>query len=99
MLKIINYCGFGKRNWGLPFDYQITASCKTHDENYEQGGTKDQRLQADLGFLWRNLSDINKIQDYNKKRFYVVMAIIYYLLVRSFGWISWYIANKKRIYK
>ena len=92
----INYCGFGKRNWGLPFDYVITASCKIHDDIYEIGGTKDQRLQADLGFLWRNLSDINKIEDYRKKKRYAKLAILYYILVRTFGWISWGISNIKR---
>ena len=70
-----------------PFWWLYSASAKIHDDNYKKGGTKADRLEADLGFLHRILLDANDIKTYNKKRVAVLTAITYYVLVRGFGWL------------
>ena len=84
-----NYCGFGKSLFLKPpyWSFQ-NASCKIHDENYTEGGSKMDRLRADVGFLWRMLEDANEIEDFKKKRQASYSAIVYFILVRLFGWIS-----------
>jgi hypothetical protein len=84
-----NYVGLGWLAFIKPPEWKtFNASAYTHDKNYSKIKTKEERLQADLGFLWRNLSDCNKVIGYNKKRYLVLVAINYYILVRLFGWIS-----------
>jgi hypothetical protein len=82
-----NYCGGGGMSkWIRPPNWALfNASCKIHDEAYSLGGTKDDKLTADLGFAWRMLSDINKLEDYNQKRRAVLNAILFYIAVRLFG--------------
>jgi len=84
-----NYCGFKK---GLlirpPFWSFQNASCKVHDDNYEIGGEISDRLTADIGFLWRMCEDANEQPTVLKKKLAVYSAILYFLAVRSFGWIS-----------
>ena len=81
-----NNCGFGKRKTFFPIDYVIQANCKVHDLNYEVGGTREDRLKADIGFLWRNLSDINKLKKHKERELY--FALVYFFLVRLFGWLT-----------
>lgn len=91
-----NYCGFGhsKATWlRPPFWYFQNASCKIHDENYENGGTRLDRLTADVGFLWRMLNDANKQETYCKKRNAAYSAILYFMFVRLFGWLSFFVWN------
>lgn len=84
-----NYCGFGKSVWFRPPMWALfNASCFVHDNNYKAGGLKEERLNADLGFLWRMLQDINSLDCYKGKKNAARTAIIYYILVRCFGWIS-----------
>lgn len=64
------------------------ASCKVHDDNYKKGGTRDDRMKADIGFLWRMCEDANQQEKLNKKRKAIYSAIVYFMLVRLFGWIS-----------
>lgn len=71
-----------------PFWWLFNASAKQHDLNYTIGGTREDRLKADLGFFWRTLEDANLIQGIWKKRKAIYTAIIYFIFVRSFGWIS-----------
>lgn len=85
-----NYVGF---DWiqdiiHPPFWWLYTASAKIHDENYAKGGTSKDRLRADLGFFYRILDDANKIEDIKQKKKAVFIAILYYILVRMFGWIA-----------
>lgn len=87
-----NYCGYGKS--GIikpPFWSFHTASCKIHDENYEAGGDRMDRMTADIGFLWRMLSDANKQPTLSLKRKAVYSAIAYFIAVRAGGWISFFI--------
>ena len=84
-----NYCGYGHSQIVKPPYWALfTADCKIHDDNYENGGDKNDKLKADLGFFWRMLSDINKVENYNKKRKAIYIAILYFILVRFFGGIS-----------
>lgn len=89
-----NYVGFKLLQDYIhpPFWWLYTASAKIHDENYQTGGTRTDRLKADLGFFWRILEDANQIKDTWQKRKAVYTAILYFILVRMFGWISF---NKK----
>lgn len=91
----VNYCGYGKSVLIKPPYWALfNASCKIHDDNYKEGGTKEDRLEADLGFLWRMLQDINQQTDYKKKRTAARTAIIYYALVRCFGIFSYKFKRK-----
>lgn len=92
MNKKINYCGFGHSQiLKPPYWALFTANCKIHDENYEVGGTRADRMKADLGFFWRMLSDANKLTNLGQKRKALYTAIAYFIAVRSFGWISFFI--------
>lgn len=88
-MKDENYCGFGKSLvFKPPFWAFQNACCKIHDENYMQGGNSFDRLTADVGFLWRMCEDANKQTDLWRKKKAVYSAIIYFLLVRLFGGLS-----------
>lgn len=87
-----NYCGYGKS--GIikpPFWAFHNASCKIHDENYEAGGNRMDRMTADVGFLWRMLADANKQETLWKKRLAVYSAIGYFIAVRLGGWVSFFV--------
>ena len=89
-----NYCGFEKAKLTRPPYWALfNASCKIHDENYTVGGTKEDRLKADLGFFWRMLEDINRLDNYKSKKRAVRYAIAYYICVRTFGWLSFSKSN------
>ena len=45
-------------------------------------------MKADIGFLWRMCEDANQQEKLNKKRKAIYSAIVYFMLVRLFGWIS-----------
>jgi len=87
-MKEINYCGFGKSVFIRPPFWALqSASCKIHDDNYKKGGTEEDRLTADVGFLKHMLLDISDMP-YQRKSRAAFSACVYYLLVRTFGWIS-----------
>lgn len=92
----VNYCGLGKSKatWlRPPYWYFHNASCKIHDENYEQGGSRMDRMTADIGFFRRMLEDANKLPTLTEKRKAVYSAIIYFLIVRVVGWLSFFVIN------
>ncbi len=92
-MKQYNYCGFKKSLFFKPPFWSFhNASCKIHDENYIQGGKKLDRMTADIGFLWRMCQDANQQETLSLKRKAIYSAILYFILVRFFGWItfSWY---------
>lgn len=94
--KPLNYCGFGHSQIIKPPYWALfTADCKIHDDNYKIGGTKEDRFTSDLGFFWRILSDVNKVENLNKKKRATYIAILYFLAVRVFGWISFNFNSKK----
>lgn len=85
----VNYCGFGKSLlFKPPFWSFQNASCKVHDENYKNGGNSNDRLNADVGFLWRMIKDANEQENKWKKKQAVYSALVYFILVRCFGWIT-----------
>lgn len=89
MEKETNYCGYGKSYFIKPPEWALfNASCKIHDDNYEQGGNRFDRLTADVGFFWRMVSDCNKQETLKLKRKAVYIAVLYFILVRMFGWAS-----------
>jgi len=93
----INHCGFGKSVFIKPpfWSFQ-NASCKIHDDMYKSGGTSIDRLTADTGFLWRMCQDANQQQTLLKKKMAVYSAILYFIAVRLFGWLSF---NYKKVNK
>lgn len=89
MKKLTNYCGFGKSMFLKPPFWSFhNASCKIHDENYIKGGNMSDRMTADVGFLWRMIQDGNDQERLIKKKVAIYSAILYFLLVRVFGWMS-----------
>lgn len=89
-----NHCGFGKSIlFKPPFWSFQNASCKIHDDNYEMPLKRDtaNRLMADVGFLWRMCEDANEQPTVFKKKLAVYSAIAYFLAVRFFGWMSFFI--------
>lgn len=99
MSKDTNYCGFGKSVIIKPpfWSFQ-NASCKIHDDNYEAGGNRMDRMTADTGFLWHMIQDANKQEDLCCKKKAVYSAIVYFIFVRLFGWISFFIATPIKKY-
>lgn len=96
-MKEINYCGFGKSIIFKPPYWSFhNASCKVHDDNYKEGGTREDRMSADVGFLWRMCQDASKQQTLWGKRKAIYSAIVYFLLVRMFGWLSFKWKSLKR---
>lgn len=89
-----NYVGFSFMQDIIhpPFWWIYNASAEIHDQAYKEGGTREDRLKADLGFFWRVLHDANQIDDTWVKIKAVYTAIAYFILVRMFGWIAF---NKK----
>lgn len=85
-----NYVGFSwLQKWiHPPFWWLVNASAFIHDQNYKKGGSKIDRLNADIGFFWRAFQDANKIDSFTQKRFAIAITLLYYVLVRLFGWIS-----------
>lgn len=83
------------QNWFRPpLWFLFNASAKIHDENYENGGTRLDRMTADIGFLWRMCQDANRLENLKEKRKAIYTAILYFILVRLFGWITFLWYNK-----
>ena len=92
-----NYCGYGHSQiLKPPYWALFTADCKIYDENYTKGGTKEDKLNADLGFFWRILHDVNQVSDYRKKKRAIYTAIFYFLCVRLFGWVTFNYKHEQR---
>jgi hypothetical protein len=85
-----NYVGFDwAQNWfHPPFSWLYSADAFIHDQNYTIGGTAEDRLRADIGFFWRMVEDTKRIENWKTRRRAVNTAILYYRLVRLFGWIA-----------
>lgn len=63
----------------LPYSKLFDKAARQHDADYDKNGNWKDRRKADINFL-RNETDVtaNTIQ--------VQFAILYYILVRLFGW-------------
>lgn len=86
-----NYVGFNflQKFFHPPFWWLFNASAKQHDENYNLGGTNFDRLTVDTGFFWRMLQDANQQTTYSKKTLAVFTAMLYFIIVRLFGWVTY----------
>jgi len=83
-----NGCGLNIRLLNLK-DKLLTASCRHHDFNYARGGTKEDRFKADSDFLVAMLRDIQESgMVLIERQRYTRRAIIFYILVRLFGWVA-----------
>lgn len=78
----INGCGIGR--FKAPFRELFRPACEIHDAMYDLGGD---RFEIDKKFLI-------KLLELAKKRTHVVFAILYYCLVRMFGWLFFNYENK-----
>lgn len=64
-------------------DFDIGYTCETHDYYYDIGGNKADRLDADRYFRGLIIEHgVNKKQPIR----YAILAQVYYLGVRIFGW-------------
>ena len=78
-----------------PRIYFLEASCKLHDDWYEEWWNEWRRLVCDLFFYVNMLNDINKLCRWFYKRiFYFCWTTVYFLLVRLFGWTCFVYNNK-----
>lgn len=89
-MKEENHVGFKFTQKWLrpPMWFLFNASAKIHDDNYSKGGTRMDRLTADIGFLWRMCADANLQKTVLLKKCAVFSAIAYFIAVRALGWIS-----------
>lgn len=68
----------------LLFGWFFEASCRHHDFNYRRGGTKDDRLDADRGFLKAMIRDVKRLH-WSLQLPAAAEAVTFYGLVRLFG--------------
>lgn len=81
----LSYCG-RKGGWFKPpYRKFFNASCKIHDNSYDQGGDWIDRLKADQGFLRAMLRDCDRIPKKTTRTYYQAWSIMYYYAVRFFG--------------
>lgn len=69
-----------------PYSKLFYAACCVHDNDYDAGGNKTNRLQADTK-LFRNMlkTTLNKQYSVWKTYHLITMALMYYISVRIFG--------------
>ena len=71
----------------LLFGWFFEASCRRHDFAYSRGGSPSDRKAADKGFFKAMLRDAKRLSGYQRWLASVV-AVVFYLLVRLFGWLA-----------
>ena len=82
-----NGCGVSwMPNWltSLFFGWFFEASCRRHDFGYVRGGTENDRVRVDLGFLrsmWRDVALATLVL----RPFLYGLSIVFFLLVVLFG--------------
>lgn len=88
MYKASDYC-WPKALWlKPPRVIFFEASCKLHDEGYDEGWNELRRLVCDLFFYTHMINDINKFGGFwYRKLFYFCWATLYFILVRLGGWV------------
>lgn len=87
-MNVVQYC-WPQACWlKPPRVIFFEASCKLHDDWYDEGWNELRRLVCDLFFLTHMINDINKYQNrWYKKLFYIGWAALYFILVRLGGWV------------
>lgn len=90
LLRYRHQKGCGVLGFSLPQSWIYNESCVTHDNFYIKGGSKRDRLVSDLIFLKDMILEIEfREPGYWRMRGYIIIAVIYFFLVRVFGWIFW----------
>ena len=75
----------------LLFGWFFSTSCERHDTNYKLGGSEEDRLRYDIEFTKAMLEDALS----SKYTTLALMLIpLYYLAVRSLGWITFNYEHK-----
>lgn len=67
------------------FNWFFEASCDKHDEGYDIGGDEVRRFECDWRFWQAMKRDALRYKGPVRVVCYVT-AIVYFLLVRAFGW-------------
>lgn len=88
----VNGCGCGSgilKYFKPPYAKFFEGCCNAHDVAYDVGGDKQDRKQADI-WLYQQMS-LKAIGYANifkpiKSTYLVLIALLYYVSVRSFGW-------------
>ena len=82
----MNGCGSTK-SWSKVPNFIFTANCNFHDLCYKLGGTRKDKIKADLGFYRAMYSDAIKLTKWWSVRryMYVTISVIYLLGVLIFG--------------
>lgn len=81
---ILNGCGGKGSIIRPPYGLFFESSCNKHDFSYWVGGTEEDRINADIGFLRAMLKDCEWFTGATKIK-YVIWAHIYFMAVRAFG--------------
>ena len=84
--NIKNGCGSKGSFIKPPLAAFFKASCDLHDLSYILGGTEEDRIKADCGFLKAMLQDCERIESNIKRKYYITWAYLYFAAVRAFGW-------------
>lgn len=71
----------------LLFNWFFEASCDKHDTGYTEGGDEIRRFECDFKFLRAMLSDAKRQPWYTLPICYA-MAVLFFVLVRLFGWLQ-----------
>ena len=80
-----NGCGSKGSIIKPPFAIFFKSSCDIHDVSYLQGGTEEDRVEADIGFFRYLLNDCNRISNRTKRYKYLIWCYLYFIAVRTFG--------------
>ena len=83
---LINGCGAKASIIRPPHAIFFKSSCDLHDLSYVLGGTEEDRIKADCGFLKAMLQDCERIENSIKRKYYIAWAYLYFMAVRAFGW-------------
>lgn len=69
-----------------PYSKLFYAACCIHDDDYDRGGDKKSRLEAD-NRLYKNMLRIIASTDYSVWKAFnlTLIALIYYFSIRTFG--------------
>ena len=68
------------------FGVDLSKVCYQHDVDYLKKKNKPSRFIADKKFFFAVLNEFTKRK---KNKIGFIVAIIYFLMVRAFGWIYW----------
>ena len=80
-----HYCGVKRLKVG---DFIFSPDCYEHDKDYHDSYTYKQKFVSDWNFLVSMVKRSLKQKSFIKKTFYVIIALIFFLIVSTFGVIA-----------